>query len=236
MHQHLIQEVGRPMKRGVFALLALIFAGLQAPPLAYVSGQPISGDGKAVKPGSVIAWQVKIAGVKILHPAVFVGPGNAKLREITNRPDLDNKKCYGIHFTPGSPSHAFFSVSTSGRNIKCGVVIEDVDSIWKRNSETAFEVIDHNDYTAFSDDHVVMRAARHLGSDFGGYEMQGNNCQCFALWALYGKREMLTADALRKTTARHVLCTVGMAAAGIAGFPCLAVTILAGAGVNMYIS
>ena len=144
-------------------------------------------DGKPLDVGALVGYELK--PTRFTHTAIYAGRGDSRLRDVTGVEDLKEFKHYVIEFgclnrTSRSLWSQLWEVM-KGKGKQCICITEMESSCtWCRYELNYLDPMP-------SAGTMISRAAGYVGSQFGrGYDPCRNNCQHFAVWCRYGKKEL----------------------------------------------
>eukprot|EP00438_Fugacium_kawagutii_P034026 Skav222212 [mRNA] locus=scaffold552:83019:83735:+ [translate_table: standard] len=154
-----------------------------------VKAMPMDNE-KPLELGALVGYELDVPG-KFFHAGIYLGLGNSQLEEATGR-RLNPEMHYVIEYSgptrfSGAPQSSQVGKVSSGKGGQ---------NIWITPMEPSTEwcVIEiHSDEYGepHSGKETRRRALSKVGTSFGGYDAFRNNCQHFAVWARYGKKNMI---------------------------------------------
>lgn len=173
-------------------------------------------DGAPLEVGAVVGYELD-EYTKFIHAAIYVGRGRPELQTHTVA-QLHPNKHYVIEYSgprSRSPGSQAWDIVNGNGNQNISITEMSPSVAWQ-----LYEVDSPEYGRPFSANETVSRAMKNVGTQFGGYNFFGNNCQHFAVWVRYGKKNlMLPAQEKTQTTLRLIACLAFTSAAARAHNP-----------------
>ena len=150
-------------------------------------------DGRPLEVGALVGFELYEFS-KLIHVGIYAGRGDERLRNLTGVKSLSPLKHYVIEFSgPCQRSNSMISqvgLVIQGQGGQCIHIAELTPSFnWHM-----YEINSIDYGPPLSGEETLRRAVGQIGTQFGGYDVFGNNCQHFAVWARYNETKMLPPE------------------------------------------